>query len=149
MKTKTKTPDPTKSKSKQSTTPRGAGALTMYDRTKLQIEERERKLKALQDKLMADYTFTPQSATSSISSSVPSASTEKVFERLYGFETAAMRARRVSPRSTTASPRNTPKRTRVRSIKDGYVTPTRLVNLHEEGQNRLRARNRSQKVGSG
>lgn len=142
MKKTKKEVKPTKAKSPA--TP-GAG-FTLYDRTKLQIEERERKLKALQEKLMADYTFTPKSATSSMSSSLASGSPEKVFDRLYGHETAAMRARRISPRSATNSPFSTPNRPRAQSLKDGYVTPTRLLNLHEEGQNRLRARVRSQKV---
>jgi hypothetical protein len=111
----------------------------MYERAKIQIAERERKLKALQDKLMEDYTFTPHSTTNSIASSVVS-SPDKVFDRLYNNETAAMRARRLSPRSAT----NSPVRPRAMGTKDGYVTPTRLQQLHAEGQNKLRARKRSQ-----
>ena len=86
---KTETP---RSASDKGTINFGDGGLTMYERTKLQIAERERKLKALQEALMADYTFTPKSATNSVASSVSSA--ERVFERLYSTETAAVRARR-------------------------------------------------------
>jgi hypothetical protein len=130
---------------------RGDG-LSMYERTKLQIQERERKLKALQETLMADCTFTPRSAANSVSSSLTPSSPnpEKVFDRLYSTETAAMRARKAStPRSTrsaTNSPFSTPSRSRVRSAKDGYITPGRLEALHSEGQNKLRARKRTAKV---
>ena len=35
------------------------GGLTMYERSMIQKEERERKMKALEEKLMSDWTFTP------------------------------------------------------------------------------------------
>ena len=38
----------------------GGGGMTMYERSKLQMEQRELKLKALQQQMMADCTFTPR-----------------------------------------------------------------------------------------
>ena len=136
-------PVPRKKRTPKSAPARTGDGLSMYERAKLQIAERERKLKALQDKLMEDYTFTPHSTSNSIASSVYS-SPDKVFDRLYSVETAAMRARRITPRSAT----NSPARPRARGTKDGYVTPTRLQQLHAEGQNKLRSRKRSQQVGN-
>jgi hypothetical protein len=86
-----------------SMTGRTNGGLTMYERSMLQKEERERKMKSLQEKLMADYTFTPsramrktdsnQSLVSSIGASPSSlgAADLSVFSRLYHAETAASR----------------------------------------------------------
>lgn len=150
QKTKKKGRTPRSAPAKGTMAPRGRDGLTMYERTKLQMEERERKLKALQETLMADYTFTPQSASNSAASSRAS-SPEKVFDRLYNLETAAMRARKAStprstPRSSTNSPFSTPSRSRVRSTKDGYITPGRLEALHADGQNKLRAKKKSQRV---
>ena len=140
------TPDvpaaPRRKRTPKSAPARPGDGMTMYERAKLQIAERERKLKELQDKLMEDYTFMPHSTSNSVASSAVS-SPDKVFDRLYHVETAAMRARRLSPRSATTSPA----RPRAIGSKDGYVTPTRLQELHAEGQNRLRARKRSQQVG--
>lgn len=87
------------------------GGLTMYERSVLQKEERERKLKALQETLEADFTFAPQRAAgnrskrtgsgeSVVSSLGDSPSTAggistggvSVFSRLYNAETAASRA---------------------------------------------------------
>ena len=83
----------------------------MYERTMLQKEERERKMKELEKSLMVDLTFTPSrissgnrkydcgnSTVSSIGSS-PSmmegkTGGESVFSRLYTVDTAASRARR-------------------------------------------------------
>ena len=85
----------------------GRGGLTMYERSMLQKEERERKMKLLQDKMMSDCTFTPsrertrssssQSVVSSIGaspSSVGTGDTMSVYSRLYHAETAASRAQR-------------------------------------------------------
>ena len=92
-------------------TPRNRGGLTMYERSMLQKEERERKMKELEKTLMVDLTFTPSrissgnrkydcgnSTVSSIGSS-PSMMEgknggESVFSRLYTADTAASRAQR-------------------------------------------------------
>lgn len=150
MKPKSSTSSSNKATKNANTPQTPSGLTSLYDRTKVQMEERERKLKALQDQLMADYTFTPQSATSSVSSNNVSPSPSKVFERLYGTETAAMRARKVNRSPSASNSRySTPTRNshhRVQTTKEGYITPTRLLNLHEEGQNRLRSRRRTHKV---
>lgn len=149
------TPDVSKSTSTMSKkrtprTPAGNG-LTIAERTKLQMEEREKKLKQLQEQLMEEYTFTPKSSVSShsVASSITAASATPdrtlVFDRLYNKETASMKARRVSTPRSTKKPQTfeTP---RAKGIKDGYVTPTRLEALHHEGQNRLRSRMKSDEV---
>ena len=101
--------DPSSSAKKN--TPRNRGGLTMYERTMLQKEEKERKMKELEKSLMVDLTFTPSrissgnrkydcgnSTVSSIGSS-PSmmegkTGGESVFSRLYTVDTAASRAHR-------------------------------------------------------
>lgn len=127
--------------------------LTIAERAKIQMEERERKLIDLQEQLMADYTFTPRSAasnnsaTSSITAATPSPDPTFVFDRLYNRETAAMRARReATPRSANKDSSGTPTYSRARGLNDSYVTPTRLAALHHEGQDRLRARMRTDEV---
>ena len=94
------------------------GGLTMYERSMLQKEERERKMKALEETLMVDFTFTPSrissgkksrartgSAESMVSSLASSPSTvggasttpgggESVFSRLYAAGTTASRAQK-------------------------------------------------------
>ena len=92
------------------------GGLTMYERSMLQKEERERKLKALQETLMVDFTFTPSrygshrhsgesvvsslggSPTSTVGGGASTATVGSVFSRLYGTGTAASRAQRHRPR---------------------------------------------------
>ncbi len=138
----------------------------MYERSMLQKDERERKMKALQEKLMAGFTFTPKSATFSSSntltpsprpgspSSLGNASTVSVFTRLYTTDTAASRGQRRSAAadggqySTPVSTASTPART-VRSAgggsKPGTGRPSspRLEELYKTGEEKLRARNLS------
>lgn len=122
------------------------GGLTMYERSKIQMEERERKLKNLQEKLMADYTFAPASSVSSLGSS-RAGDVNMVFDRLYHADTAAMRAYRASPRGPpTMNPGFQSPPHRIKSTKDGYITPSRLETMHAEGQNKQRARCMTQKV---
>ena len=99
------------------------GVLTMYERSVLQKEERERKLKALQETLMADFTFTPnkkssgdrprsrtgsgESVVSSLGDSpsmagIVSSSGISIFSRLYSAETVASRAQQHTPRTKTS-----------------------------------------------
>lgn len=136
---------------RKTTKSRRGGGLTMYERSKAQMEERERKLKALQEQLMSDYTFIPQShsshqsvGSSSLGGGSSSAATDRgrVFERLYTTDTAATRSWRT--RRSSSSPIRS--RMHVRTTKDGYVTPSRLEALHAEGQTRQRARRMTQKV---
>ena len=118
----------------------------MYERSKIQMEERERKLKNLQEKLMADYTFAPASSVSSLGSS-RAGDGNMVFDRLYNADTAAIRAYRASPRGpSTMNPGFQSPPRRIKSNKDGYITPSRLETLHAKGQNKQRARCMTQKV---
>ena len=132
------------------TTPRNY--LTIAERSKLHIEERERRLKELQEQLMAEYTFTPKtnssyhSNTSSIAAMTASPDPSVVFDRLYNRETAAMRARRESTPVSSKQSGTPSYSNRTATLKDGYVTPTRLATLHHEGQDRLRARMRTDEV---
>lgn len=94
-----------------SSTVTNRGGLTMYERSMLQKEERERKMKALEERLMMDFTFTPTRISSgnmknncgnSMVSSLGSSSStvggtsggNSVFSRLYVADTAASRAQR-------------------------------------------------------
>jgi hypothetical protein len=127
--------------------------MTIAERAKVQMEERERKLKDLQDQLMAEYTFTPQRAASthSVASSITTGTTppdrSMVFERLYNRETAAIRARRASaPRPSQRSPLVSSSNPRPKGLADGYVTPTRVEALFHQGVGRLRARVRNDEV---
>jgi len=96
------------------------GGLTMYERSMLQKEERERNMKALEESLMVDFTFTPTRISSGnvknncgismVSSLGSSPSTiggtsggNSVFSRLYVADTAASRAQRYKT-STRNSP---------------------------------------------
>jgi len=112
------------------------------------MEERERKLQDLQRQLMAEYTFTPKSvasnhsATSSITAMTASPDPTQVFDRLYNRETAAMRARREATHNVTG----TPSYVGAREGKNDYVTPSRVAALYSEGQDRLRARLRTDEV---
>lgn len=133
------------------TTPRNY--LTIAERSKLHIEERERKLKELQEQLMAEYTFTPKtnnsyhpSNTSSITAMTASPDPNVVFDRLYNRETAAMRARRESTPVSSKQSGTPSYSNRAAALKEDYVTPTRLATLHHEGQDRLRARMRTDEV---
>lgn len=118
----------------------------MYERSRLQMEERERKLKALQEKLMSDYTFEPAARSVSSLGSSRGGDMSLVFDRLYSTDTAAIRAYKSSPRGPPAM--NSPYRTpgKVKTTKDGYVTPSRLDALHNEGQTKLRSLRMTQKV---
>lgn len=133
--------------------------LTMYERSMLQMEERQRKLKALQDKLHEQYTFQPRSNPSSRSTSPLAASPAHdgvlyldVFERLYHAETKAYRAQRPSPKSitTNTSSSSTTPRGRVKPLSNRSVdmdlTPARLEELAILGQQKLRARPMNEKV---
>lgn len=142
------------------------GGLTMYERSMLQKEERERKMRTLQDKLMADYTFTPSRAmnktssshslVSSIGASPSSLGTAdvSVYSRLYHAETAASRAQRFNGtvrkdvvfgwntpgRSTTSMPGRIP-RSAPPASRSGIMPPSpRLEALYKFGEERLRSR---------
>lgn len=149
----------------------GGGGLTMYERSMLQKEERERKMKALQERLMADFTFTPKSATfSSNNTLTPSprpgspsslASAVSVFTRLYRADTAASRGQRRSvftaaaaadndgyystPVSTVSTPARTGQSPVGRFRQAGSTRPSspRLEELYKSGEEKLRGRNLS------
>jgi hypothetical protein len=140
----------------------GSSGLTMYERSMIQKEERERKMRALQQKLMVDCTFTPSrsgrnssnhSVVSSIGAGPGSVATAdtSVFSRLYQTETAASRGQRYhgGTRSATASGWNTPKSVRSTPGRTFYSTPggsrsvpssPRLEELYRFGEERLRSR---------
>ncbi|KAL3918347.1 MAG: hypothetical protein SGILL_004282 [Bacillariaceae sp.] len=141
-----------------------SSGLTMYERSMIQKDERERKMKALQQKLMVDCTFTPSrsgrtssnhSVVSSIGAGPGSVATAdmSVYSRLYLTETAASRGQRYqgSSRGDAVSGWNTPRSVRStpgpgRSV---YSAPgssrsipssPRLEELHRFGEERLRSR---------
>lgn len=140
----------------------GSSGLTMYERSMIQKEERERKMKALQQKLMIDCTFTPSrsgrnssnhSVVSSIGAGPGSVATSdmSVFSRLYHTETAASRGQKYhgSTRSNAASGWNTPRSVRSTPGRMFYSTPSssrsvpsspRLEELYRVGEERLRSR---------
>lgn len=122
------------------------GGFTMYERSMMQKEERERKLKALQQTLEADFTFAPNSgnkprprsssAESLVSSLGDSPSVGlissggmSVFSRLYNAETAASRAQQ-----HVAAPTNNDWSAATRP-----ASP-RLESLFKAGEEKLRAR---------
>ena len=140
----------------------GRGGLTMYERSMLQKQERERKMKLLQDKMMSDCTFTPsrertrssssQSVVSSIGaspSSVGTGDTMSVYSRLYHAETAASRAQRhgggnVTDGATSGfqTPRanmSTPGRS-VSGSRSSCPPSPRLQELYRSGEEKLRSR---------
>jgi hypothetical protein len=102
--TPTKQAKTTKSPLTTSYTTPTRGGMTMYERSVMAMEERQRKLDALKEKLLEDCTFTPHSATKSASASVTPKSScgETVFDRLYHTETAAGRSRLSTPRPSSA-----------------------------------------------
>ena len=138
--------------------PKVRDGLSMYERSMLQKEERERKLQALQETLMADFTFTPNRAKSGYSPRQRSASGDSivsslgespslmggvstggvsVFSRLYSAETAASRARqRVSPSVAGRSYYSDT------GTKKSAASP-RLEFLFKAGEEKLRARHLS------
>ena len=161
---------PRKSVSPRSTTSSYRGEFTMYERSMRQKEERERKLKSLQQTLMADFTFTPTrvnsgsrtrnrtgSGDSVVSSLADSQSMAggasygagSVFSRLYGAGTAASRAqqKRVqsnnSGRSSFGSGRSYHSVTGSRSIATTQTASPRLESLFKAGEEKLRARHLS------
>jgi hypothetical protein len=141
----------------------GRDGLTMYERSMLQKEERERKMKLLQEKMMSDCTFTPsrertrspssQSVVSSIGASPSSLGTGdamSVFSRLYHAETAASRAQRreggpaagggaTSGFQTPKSNMSTPGRS-VSGSRSSCPASPRLQELYRSGEEKLRSR---------
>jgi hypothetical protein len=143
---------------------RAKGGLTMYERSMLQKEERERKMKSLQEKLMADYTFTPsravmntssnQSLVSSVGASPLSLGTAdmSVFSRLYHSETTASRGQRFdvtmrsnhavgwqTRKSTLSTPHEIPDS--ASGSRSGSVPSSpRLEELYKFGEEKLRSR---------
>jgi hypothetical protein len=112
--------------------------LNIYERSKQQRAERERRLESLRKQLMAECTFTPKtgSGTRSKSPRTPeSSSDESVFDRLY------------QNRSSVSSEHSTPIQSN-RSTKDDSSPkenrPTslgkRIETLYEEGVKKLRNR---------
>ena len=121
------------------------GGLTMYERSMLAIESRDRKLKVLQAKLEEDHTFTPNSkrknysGSHSVDGSPPKAPTTSVYDRLYDARKAP------SPRRTDrGGPASPPAISRSRSADSARsrtsTTSSRLVEMHERGQELLRRR---------
>lgn len=158
------TPMKTPMKTASKVNPGPSGGLTMYERSMLQKEERERKMKSLQEKLMADYTFFPsramrktsssQSLVSSIEAGPSSMGTAdmSVFSRLYHAETAASRGQRFdgtarnnvvlgwkTPKSTMSTPGRTP-RSAPESRSGSVPSSPRLEELYKFGEERLRSR---------
>ncbi|KAL3914481.1 MAG: hypothetical protein SGARI_000098 [Bacillariaceae sp.] len=147
-------------------TPGSSGSLTMYERSMIQKEERERKMKTLQEKLMVDCTFTPSrsqgqgrnssnhSVVSSIGAGPQSVGTAdmSVFSRLYHTETVASRAARYQggTRSNGTPGWNTPRSVRSMPGRVFYSTPVsrsgsvpsspRLEELYKFGEEKLRSR---------
>jgi hypothetical protein len=137
-------------KTPKSAVPTGRGGFTMYERSILQMEERERKLLDLQQKLMEDCTFSPKSSTPTSRASSPAASPDKVgvFDRLYD-DAATRAAHREAAKSTTMTPTRTPARGRGRTRSgdaNGTSPGNRLEELFEEGQNKLRTTKLTSKV---
>ena len=145
--------------------PTGHDGLTMWERSKLHMEQRERKLQALQEKFYEEYTFSPNTASTSsykknsstTASSLSSKSSEKkmkssgivgdnisVFERLY--------ARDEAKRAST--PTRTPPRAGSRGRSRAYDTPgskstlsLRVEALYSLGRQKVEAKkNLSEKV---
>jgi hypothetical protein len=161
-------PPPKSNVSKSFATPT-RGGLTMYERSMLQMEEREQKLKALQDKLSLDLTFMPNSTSGPHSkTSTPNTGGTSdggvggmnVFSRLYHSETKAIKNQPhpkglnggTTPRSQ-ALPRSGSK-SRSRSRSNGSMRSTntksssgttRVEEMHERGQQSLRCQYKSDK----
>jgi hypothetical protein len=139
------------------------GGLTMYERSMMQKEERERKLKALLETLEADFTFAPNSgnkprprsssAESLVSSLGDSPSTAglissggmSVFSRLYSAETAASRGQQHIA-TTSNNDRSAFASTAASMAGSMATTKTaspRLEFLFKAGEEKLRARHLS------
>lgn len=129
--------------------------LTMYERCIQQKEEREQKLKALQQTLESDFTFTPNRkgnrpriASDDVSSLGDSPSIAmstggaSVFSRLYGSETAASRAQQHYPKIKTTDRFGFAVRTLTPKTKVSESSE-RLEVLYKSGQEKLRARHLS------
>lgn len=151
--------------------PGTSGGLTIYERSILQKEERERKLKALQETLEADFTYVPNrlkkeqkvrhkigsgdSVVSSLADS-PSAGGLSVFTRLYEAETVASLANHYTPPAKTDRFGFTTSGSTAASIagqsqhseNTSKTTSPRLEALYKAGQEKLRARNLSDKEDS-
>ena len=157
-------PPPKSNGSKSYVTPT-RGGLTMYERSMLQMEEREQKLKALQDKLSADCTFTPKSNGSSHGkASTPhtgGTSDGGVGNRLYHSETKASQ-KKAHPKGVIgggATPRSQPppqsranksrSRSRSNSLNSANTKSSsgtlRLDEMHQQGQQSLRSRTKTDK----
>jgi hypothetical protein len=115
------------------------GGMTMYERSVLQIQERGRKLKTLQDKLMEDCTFTPKSSNSdSRNFSRETSPAGDVFDRLYAADTAATRGQRASsPKPAASTPTS---RVRRKSLDNALTPGSRIDVLYEAGQQSVRSR---------
>ena len=134
----------------------------MYERSMLQKEERERKLKLLQETLMSDFTFSPRrvnpgtksrpraasggSVVSSLgdSPSVMEDNGVTVFSRLYSAGTAASRAQQHVPENTNNNRSlkvlsSTGASTTGRSYHTTQTTSPRLESLFKAGEEKLRA----------
>lgn len=146
--------------------------MSMYERSKLQMEQRELKLRALQEQMMSDYTFTPKTRKSPNNGSFDTPSngeghngtTTNVYDRLYATETKAMKSYRAQTPTKVRSRSNTPNRRgrpttttttggekrRGGRRKSGdharSLTPSRLQALFETGQKQLRSKPKSTKV---
>jgi hypothetical protein len=137
---KTAKPSPT-AKKNHTPVPTTRGGITMYERSMLQMEQRERRLMALQQTLMADCTFSPRTTTPSSGNRSRENSPDTVFDRLYSAGTAASKARMANattPRSAASTPtRGQARRKSLDTI--GTVSPGgRLEVLFEAGQKQLR-----------
>lgn len=126
-----------------------APSLTMYERSVRQKEERELKMKALQNQLESDYTFTPNRRSrprtssddvSSLGDSPSIASGASVFSRLYSAETAASRSQQHIPKAKTTDRFGFAARTFTPKTKD---SSPRVEALYKSGQEKLRARHLS------
>jgi hypothetical protein len=112
----------------------------MYERSMLQLEQRERRLSALQQRLMADCTFSPKTTTPTSRNVSRENSPDTVFDRLYSAGTASSKARvanATAPRSAASTP--TRGRARRKSLDtDGTLSPgSRLEAMYEAGQKQL------------
>ena len=107
----------------------------MYERSMKQMQEREQKLKALQQIMYEDCTFTPKSNDSSRRSPKEASPSGAVFDRLYSTETAAMRAHKSSPRSNASTlSSSTPTNQARRKSLDNQATPSRIEALYESAK---------------
>jgi hypothetical protein len=118
------------------------GGLTMYERSMLAMEERDRKLQVLKEKLQEECTFTPNSKRSNGSRSVDGSSPRtSVYTRLYDARKPPTPRRTDRGASVAGSPPSISRSRSVDSARSKHsVTSTRLVEMHERGQELLRQR---------